>query len=481
MAVRTGQDFLEGLRDGRDLWLEGEKVTDVTTHPKLTGAAHGMAGWYDYVLEHADECIIEDPVDGGPMNAAHMLPRSAADLDVRHRALERMARYHVGMMGRSPDYVNVSFAGFAALAHLWALDGNEAGAANLVEFQREVARRDLSLTHVIVHPTIDKSVPDTEAGGGEVALHKVADTENGIIVRGARVLATLAPFADEITVYPGQPIPKGADAYALAFSVPMNTPGLKFICRDSYSSSMPAVDRPFSSRFDEQDAFVVFDDVEVPSHRVFLDGSSHVYNMVMARGWVANIMQQTSIRAMVKFQFAYEMLNRMVTVLNGANPTTNQLLGEVWTYHQLVKSAVRAAEADSRDWGEGAWLCDDAPFVALRPTVPGWMVRTNEIIRQLGSHNLLAVASSGEMADPELRPYIDRYLTGAGDHDATERMRVFRTAWDFAGTGLAGRTELYERFYLASAPRMYQVAHFTAQRDHEWKLFDEFQEQIAPF
>ena len=90
-------------------------------------------------------------------------------------------------------------------------------------------------------------------------------------MRGARILATLAPFADELAVYPACRCRAGADAYALAFSIPMATPGLKFLCRDSCSASANLFDHPLSSRFDEQDAFVIFDDVEVPRDRVFID------------------------------------------------------------------------------------------------------------------------------------------------------------------------------------------------------------------
>ena len=137
-----------------------------------------------------------------------------------------------------------------------------------------------------------------------VQLHKVEDTEHGIVVRGSRVLATLAPFADELAVYPGGPMPDAADVHALSFCIPMNTPGLKFICRDSVAVNPDKFDHPFSSRFDEQDAFVIFDNVEVPRDRVFIDGNLAVYNTVMKTSWWPNIMQQTMIRAQTKLEFA---------------------------------------------------------------------------------------------------------------------------------------------------------------------------------
>lgn len=475
MGARTGAEYLEGLRDGREVWTAGQRVPDVTAHEPFAGSLGGIAGYFDHQHRHGGECLVQDPLTGEPMGASHLVPRSRQDLARRHVAFERMARYSMGVLGRTPDYVNATLAGFAGRRDVLALDGNEAGAENLVRFQRELARRDLACTHTIVHPVVDRSVGDIEGVNGELALRKVGDTAGGIVVRGARILATLGPFADELAVYPGQPLPRSADAdrYALAFSIPLATPGLKVICRDHYGLDAPLADRPFSSRFDEQDAVVIFDDVEVPAERVFIDGRTQVYNKLMTSGWIGNVMQQTTIRAAVKLEFAYELCTRMVDQLNGAKPEVAQQLGELWTYGALTRAATRAAEADAHEYGDGTWFCAEAPFHALRPTLPGWMVRANDVIKAIGAHNLVATPSAADFADPALRPHLERYLPGAGGVLAAERAQLFRTAWDFAGSALGARGELYERFYLASAARMYGVAHQVAQRDQQWTLVPE--------
>jgi 4-hydroxyphenylacetate 3-monooxygenase len=472
--ARTGTEYLKGLKDGREVWLDGARITDVTTHPALAGAAHKMAAYYDLHHQAADVCLMPDPVTGECISVSHLIPRSRADLDKRHACLERIAEWSLGILGRTPDYINVSMAGFAGRVDIWSMHGNEAGATNLSAFHQELARRDLSLTHAIVHPTVDKRLPDVYAGDGEVALHKVADTEHGILVRGARLLATLAPFADEIAIYPGQPIPNDAQRYAVAFSIPMHTPGLKCICRDSYTVPSNAIDHPFSSAFDEQDALVIFDDVEIPRQRIFLDGNTEIYNRVLTSGWVANIMQQTTIRAMVKLEFAYELATRMVQAIGGDNSSAQEQLGEIWTYAELTRAALRAAEAEAHEWGNGVWFCDERPFRALRPTLPHWFVRVNEIIKLLGAHNLLATPTTAQFAHPELRPLLERYLQGANQLEAQTRTRLFRTAWDFVGTALGSRVELYERFYLASSSRTYQLAHIAAQKDGTRGLLERF-------
>jgi aromatic ring hydroxylase len=480
VGARTGKQYVEGLRDDRVVWLGAERVA-VADCPALAGSLAGVAGWFDWQHRHAGECLVADAETGEPLGASHLVPRGPDDLARRHVAFDRLARYSVGMLGRTPDYVNATAAGFAGRTDVLGRNGDDRATRAFVAYQRDVARRDLALTHTIVHPVVDKAVGDVEGVNGELALRTVRRGDGGIVVRGARVLATLGPFADELFVYPGQPLPRGTDpAYALAFAVPMATPGLVTICRDHYGTGGPAADHPFSSRFDEQDAFVVFDDVEVPWERVFVAGDLDVYNRLMADGWAANVMQQTSIRAAVKLEFAHELCTRMAEALNSTGRSdVTALLGEVWGYGALVRAAVRAAEADAREYGAGTWFCDERPFRALRAAVPGWMVRANEVVKQVGGHNLLATPTADAFAAPELAPLLERYLPGAGGMPAAERARLFRTAWDFAGSALGGRTELYERFYLASAARNLSVNHLLSGRERDPSIVDDLLAQVG--
>jgi aromatic ring hydroxylase len=469
MTARTGQDYLAGLRDDRTVWLGNEKV-DVLSHPAFAGSLGGMAGYFDWQHAHADKCLVPDPETGKPMSASLIIPKSADDLRRRHAGFECFAQYSNGMLGRTPDYVNVTLAGFVARSDIFNAKGDTTFADRLQRFYREVVERDLSLTHTIIHPVVDKSLPDLEGVNGQLALRVVRRTKDGIVVRGAKILATLGPFADELFVYPGQPQPPNADpATLLAFSIPMGTKGLITLCRDHYGVGTSVGDKPFSSRFDEQDAFMIFDDVEIPLERVFIDGDIDVYNGLMRGGWAANIMQQTCIRAAVKLEFAYELCTRMAQATNSdKRPDTAAMLGELWGYSCLTRSAIKAAEGDARDWGNGAFFPDDRPFRAVRAQMPGWMVRANEIIKTIGSHNLLATPSLEAIDNPEIGPLIEAFMPGANGMSARDRAKLVRTAWDFAGSALGARVELYERFYLASAPRNFALDHMFAQQERPW-------------
>jgi 4-hydroxyphenylacetate 3-monooxygenase len=486
MAVRTGEQYLEGLSaTSREIWLGDERVDDVVTHPLLRDGALAIAAYYDAHHEHPDDMIVADPDNGEPMAASHMLPRSVEDLKHRHRALRRAAELSLGTMGRTPDYMNITFAGFAMDRIRWAgAEGsNQAGYENLVEFQRRLRRDDLSLTHTIVHPTVDKAT-DNDFTTNPVPLHKVGETSDAIIVRGARMLATLAPFADEQTVYPGAPLTPGSSpAYALAFTVAMDAPGLVFLCRDSGTSDADPFDMPFSTRFDEQDAYCIFDDVEIPKQNVFIDGDIGVYNTVMHLSpWWANIMQQTTIRALTKLEFLYRLAGRMAEAVNDTSEQTIDMIGEIQTYVEMTRTALLCAEDRAEVAEDGGVFPEARAIHPARALIPKWMVRTNEILRTIGGANLLATPSRRQLDDPRIAALCDEFIPGAGNVTAEERAQLFRLAWDFIGTTLGSRNELYERHYLGSPKRTHTTIerlYAGPNRERGDELIDRFLTQTA--
>ncbi len=478
-GARTGEQFLEGLRsEEREIWLEGEKVTDPSAHPKLAGAAASLARLFD--LQHEDpEIFLMDSPDGDrPVNVTHVQPTSREDLERRRVASKRIADETVGMMGRTPDYLNYTFACFAARADVWARYGNEEGARNIVEYQKHMRDNDLALTHTLINPQVDRSVPEAEQAAGEVSLHKVEDTESGILVRGARMLATLAPFADELAVYPGSDLRLQDAKYAICFAIPMSTPGLKFICRDAFSVQRPAWDYPLSSRFDEMDAVVVFDDVEVPRDRVFLDGDPQLHTEVITdTHWRAHIIHQAMTRAWAKLEFAFG-LGHVLAELTGVNrfDHVQEKLGEIWSMVEMTRAGIVASEAGSfAAGGDGIddWVPDERSFVALRGLMPKWIPRAIELLQLVGGGGFMATPSKADWESEAIRPAIEKYFQ-ARNAGAERRIRAFRLAWDFVGSSLGGRGELYERFYLSDSFRMTALAYVLADKGHATELVERF-------
>src|SRR5438105_2632412 len=346
--ARTGEQFLEGLNAGeREIWLDGRKIAHPLEHPELAAAAGSMARVFDLQHEHADEMLMPSPDDGRLVNVTHVIPRAKEDLERRRRAIELTASLSAGMMGRTPDYLNVTFACFAGRADVWGRRGNEQGAENVVAYQRHMRDADLSTTHALMNPQVHRSKPEAEQAAGEISLHKIGETDGSIVVRGARMLATLAPFADDLLIYPGSDIRPQDGRYALSFAVPIATPGLTLVCRDSYSKQRDTFDYPLSARFDEMDCVVVFDDVEIPKERVFLDGDTVGYSEVITdTGWRGHIMHQAFTRAYVKLSFAFG-LGHLIATMTGVVrfDHVQEKLGQMWNMAELTRSALISAEA----------------------------------------------------------------------------------------------------------------------------------------
>lgn len=477
--ARTGKEYIEGLTDDRSVWIGGDRVR-VTEHPAFAGSLDGMAGYFDWQHRYADDCLVENPDTGTVTNACLLIPRNAEDLARRHRSYDRLARYSYGMLGRTPDYVQTVLSGFAARDDGFAADGDTRYGERIRAYHKEVARRDLSLTHAIILPAIDKSISPVDGVNGEIALKVVDRKSDRLVVSGARVLATKAPFADEIFVYPAHPLPPGSpEEFAIAFAIPIATPGVHVMCRDHTGVERALADAPFSARFDEQDAYMIFDEVEVPMERVFIDGNLDVYAKILTWGWASNVLQQTTIRAAVKLEFIYDMCVRVAEITNSKKrPETAAMLGELRTFGLLTRAALRAAEVDAFDHGNGAFFLDPKPLRAIKNLMPKWMLRANEIVVALGSHNLLCTPASELLDNPEIGELIDKYLPGSGDTSAAERIRVFRTAWDLVGSALGSRVALYELYYLASQPTNFMLEAKIAEKERGEDLLADFFAEI---
>ena len=159
MAVRTGEQFLAGLRDDREVWLEGERVADVTSQPKLARMAQTLAGIYD--LQHSpelhDKMTFTSPTSGEPVALSYLVPETHDDLLRRRKALEIVAESCHGMLGRTPDYVNIQLTASRQAASFFG-EKDPAFTTRLQEYHEYVRERDLCLTHAFGHPQVNRSV-----------------------------------------------------------------------------------------------------------------------------------------------------------------------------------------------------------------------------------------------------------------------------------------------------------------------------------
>lgn len=450
--MRTGAEYLKAISDGRRIFVWGEAVPDVATHPAFRGVTRTVAALYDISADPAEGMTYESPETGRIGNRAFMIPRSRDDLARRREAIERWARISHGFLGRSPDHVASFMAGFASAPEVFDRQGRGFG-VNVTRFYRQLLDEDLFVSYVIIPPQISRA---TTAHGWEepfLQVGVVREADGGIVVRGSQMLGTSAAISDYLFVSCIKPLtPEDAD-YALSFVIPVNTPGLKLYCRRPYGEQPSTFDYPLSTRFDETDALAVFDDVFVPWERVFVyrdpEGLRAQFFETAAHV-LGNI--QAQIRLVAKVQFLAGLARKVASV-NGIDgiPAVQERLGELASLVAVVEGMVLAAEATAEIDRFGVARPNPRFLYGSMGLQAELVPRALGIVRELAGGGVMQLPSSRrELLNPETRPDMERYVRSPG-YPATERVKLFKLVWDAVGSEFAGRHHQYEMFY-AGAP-----------------------------
>ena len=465
MPARAGRDYLAGLRDQREVWCAGERVKDVTAHPLLGRTAHTIAELYD--LQHDPEAravlTYPSPASGAPVGLSYLQPRDPADVARRGRMFRRWAEHSLGMFGRSPDYPGTLLTGFAMAAPFFAQNGPEY-ARRLVAYYEWCRERDVCLTHSLVDPQVNRARAQNEQRDPEVPLSIVGESADGLVVSGARMLATLAPYADELLIFPSpsRARPTAAERYAFAFAIPVATPGVRLLCRPSLDPGGSSADHPLASRFEEMDAIVVCHEVVVPWERVFLKGDVELCNRASrdTHAFVHGIHQST-VKSLVKAETILGVACLIAEAIGRTElPDYQQLLAEIVDAVETLRAYVRVAEVDAVVDEHGYCVPNPNVMFTARNYFPRIYPRLIEILQLIGSSGLMAIPNEADLGHAELASDLDRYYQSA-TLMGHERIRLFRLAWDLCGSAFAGRQVLYERFF-AGDPKGLNASRFTS-------------------
>jgi 4-hydroxyphenylacetate 3-monooxygenase len=466
--MRRGSDYVEGLRDGRAVYLDGERVKDVTRHPAFAEPIRRIAETYDRARDAsaADVTTCVDPASGRRIGAMWLVPRTAEDLERRRRLHRFWAEPSYGLMGRTPDHVACALTALGASPDFFARGGARF-AGHVVRFYERARDEDLYLAYAIVPPQVDRSLPAHRHP--EPFLHPgvVAERDGGLVLRGCQAIATSAVMADWLFLSYITPLAAGDDAYAISVVLPMAAEGLRLYPRRPFAAMATSVyDYPLSSRFDEVDATVVLRDVFVPWEQVFIDRNVDLVNAQFhdtPSHTLANF--QSLVRFSVKLEFLAGLAGRLVEVQGArAQPAVQATLGgEIAAlcaaFDALVHAAARfplVRDGVARPHPQYVYA-----GMSLQRRLVVDLMRT---LRELAGGAFQAVPSSeASFTSPETAGDTERYYRAAAV-PARERVKLLKLAWDFVGTEFAGRQLQYEMFYSASQP----VVNTRMFRAYDW-------------
>jgi 4-hydroxyphenylacetate 3-monooxygenase len=451
VPLRTGAQFLESLDDGRAIFVNGERVRNVATHPAFAEGARSAAGLFDIAADPAnrERMTYTSPTSGGPVYRGFQIPRTHADLRAKRLACEMWSEATFGLMGRTPDHVSNFFAGFAAAPEVFAAGGQHF-ADNVVAFYEHLRENHLWATYAIVPPQIDRSKTSSQQADSTMYAGVVKETDGGIYISGSQQLATGGVYSDWIQVSCIQPLRPGDENHAISVAVPANAEGLRLYPRRPYAlNATNKFDYPLTSRFDETDCFVVLDNVFVPWEHVFIYRNieicrdqwwktpSHLYGNHQAQARYA-----TKLRFMIGLA---KRINEMTG--NDANPAVQAQMGELAALVMTVEAMLEAQEVRATIDENGILWPDRATLYAVMALQSDNNPRMINIIRELSGASMITMPSSLEdLESPVTRDDMEKYMV-SGSGGARERMALMRMAWDFIGTEFGNRHQQYEKFY----------------------------------
>ena len=464
----TGQEYLESIRDGRRVYVGSERVDDVTAHPAFRNAARSFAMIYDKkrAPENRDVMVFEE--DGESFSSYFLLPRTSEDLRKRFETHRRIASWTYGLLGRSPDnfpsYVSGLVMDPAMFERIRPGFGD-----NIKNYYKHMRGNDIFASHTVTNPQGWRLPgPGRAAEITPPTLRVVAEDDRGVTINGLKMLGTAAVFCHETWCGNLQPVAPGQEKESITCVVPLNAHGVSIWSRKPYEKyAVSEFDNPLASRFDENDAAVLFENVKVPWERVFCHDNVEMTRAIyMLTPGHAMANHQANVRFLEKLKLMIGVAGKVADI-NGARsiPAVQFTLGRLAameaTLEGLIVGQINAGEVHQN----GYHTVNRRYVYAALHWRSNHYAEISDTVRELmGAGVFQMPADASVLKDEQLRDTFETYWSVPGQ-SATDRMKLLNLAWDLLGSDFAGRHTQYEKFYAGPGFVMNSYSYGTAPWD----------------
>lgn len=467
--LKTGQEHLESLRDGRRVYIGDELVEDVTTHPAFRNAARSFAMLYDRKRAPENIDVMSYEEDGERYSTWFLMPKNQEDLKKRMETHRRIASWSHGLLGRSPDHVASFVSGLSTRPDMF--DGNRKGFGdNVLAYHDHMRRHDVCATYTVLPPQGSRKPELYERASMKIPTLRVTEErDDGIVINGMKMLGTSAVFCNETWVGNLLPLGPGQEKESVTCAVPLNAPGVSMWSRKPFERyAVSEFDNPLAYRFDETDSMVLFEDVLVPWERVFtmddIDLSRNIYFQSPAHA-MGN--HQSNVRFWEKLKLIVALASR-VSEMNGIRhiPAVQQTLGALAAKLSGLEAMIHGqVDAFETDYAPGFVNVNRRyMYAALHWCTTNHSNICETVSELLGGGPFQYPADISVVRDPKLREAFETYWSVPGQ-SAVERMKVLKLAWDLLGSDFAGRHIQYERFYAGPSFIVTNYSFLTAEWD----------------
>ncbi|MFD1211937.1 4-hydroxyphenylacetate 3-hydroxylase family protein [Arthrobacter sp. GCM10027362] len=463
--IRTGDEYRESIRDGRQVWVDGEKVADVTTHPMFKPVVDVRARIYDLAHEEHSRQVMTyaDEETGEPNAIANRLPKTQQDWQDKRAAVELVQREAGGVVTRVGD---------ETIGEMWSLyDGqdvlNEVDPRFSENIRRHIARTiKADPFHISANtdPKGDRSKAPQDQDP-DMLLHVVKETDNGIVVRGAKY-ETAAAYANQAFTKPtiaNWGNDKLSD-YAVGFVVDLGSPGLKFISRNGFAGRAPAADYPLANRVDEVESLVVFDNVEIPWEDVLF------YRHTKAAAFIRSTLHRYSA-----FPFVQRTLHLADLMIGAAlwnvkqtglekQQAVQEKLAQLACYREGINAHLTAAIANAENSPGGLLMPNQSLLYTGRVFALTQLPAMMHAARELCGGQICITPDAATFGDPEVSPWLEKFYTINENWVAEDRRRLLAFARDLLNSDYAGHRLTFQLF--AQSPPFAQLG--AVYRNFDW-------------
>ncbi|MDR7482085.1 MAG: 4-hydroxyphenylacetate 3-hydroxylase N-terminal domain-containing protein [Armatimonadota bacterium] len=443
MGLRSPEQYLASLRDGRQVFYRGEAVADVTTHPHLGRGAQHLTVDFRLAEDPAVRplAVTDDPEDGRPVSRYFCIPRSPHDLQLRSRLITTVTRAAWSFV---PLIKEIGTDALFALTVVTAAMDRELGTQFLPRvraFHRHCRDGDLAMAVAQTDVKGDRARRPSEQPHPDLYVRVVERRRDGIVVRGAKAHTTNAVFSNEIVVLPTRALGEADADYAVAFAIPADTPGLTMVASPRGFGATSEFDNPLSSRYSLTESLTIFDNVFVPTDRVFLDGQWQFAGQ-LARTFV----EFHRFTAIAYKPPLLELLLGAAALAADANgiagaPHVRDKLARLAMYLHTVTGLTTAAATACRVRDGVA-----VPDVVLTNVAKYHFARGyHEAVRDvqdIAGGLVVTGPSEDDWRNPAVRRLVEPYLQGRSGWDGEQRLRLMNLVRDLCASDLGGYLEV---------------------------------------
>ncbi|MBJ3775754.1 4-hydroxyphenylacetate 3-hydroxylase family protein [Acuticoccus mangrovi] len=447
--IRTGEQYKEGLRDGREVWVDGERVKDVTTHPAMKPIIDIKARMFDMAHDGEFASALTYAEDNELHSIFNRPPRETKDWDDKRVAIDHVMKDIGGVVTRVGD---------ETIGEMWSLmDGRDVLASidprfadNIDRNIRKVIEKDVFHVSANTDPKGDRSRPPQEQDP-DFMVHVTKETDAGIVIRGAKY-ETAAAYADQAFLKPtvGAWRDEELSDYAVGCVVQMGAPGVKHICRTGFAGRSDPRDYPLSNRFDEVEALVVFDDVLIPWEDVFF------YRHTKAAQFIRSTLHRYSafpyvlrILYVADMMIGAAMWNAKQTGLDKLQGVREKL-AELACYREGINAHLTASIALAETSPGGLLMPNQSLLYAGRILACSQLPTMMHIARELCGGQICVTPNAASFDAEGSGDWLKKFYSLNDTWQADDRRKLLAFARDLLNSDYAGHRLTFVQF--AQAP-----------------------------